>query len=326
MLLPLILSLFLFFAPPIESIDLESIDWMNPGRMIPFGTHGFIGMDAGHPEYDFLTMDKSFNTIGRFGKKGRGPMEMSQTIGFNVINESEIVVIESGSMKFMVFRFEHGQIKPVREVAFRPRDGFYPLNVAQHNQSYIVLFSEINRRRTKDIIQLVRYDADFRNPEELKTLELTLKDGSTRVTPSSNVMDVHVSGSILQMQNGDYPVLWEFDMTSNRIVRKELNVRPPSKRLNDRILGGLNRAGIRGYQPVWRQFAVVSQSDLIYDHVVDTGEKHIIRHTLGTGSETVILKLTETQRVLALVENRLYVMNETDRTKPSIETYLLPQN
>jgi hypothetical protein len=326
MLPPLILSLFLFFAPPIETIRLESTDWMNPGRMIPFGTHGFIGMDVGHPDYHFLAMDESFNTIGRFGKKGRGPMEMSQTIGFNVINESEIVVIESGSMKFMVFRCEHGHIKPVREVAFRPRDWFYPLNVVQHNQYYIVLFSEINRRRTKDIIKLVRYDADFRNPEELTTFELTMQDGSSRVTPSSNVLDVHVSGSILQMQNGDYPVLWEFDMTSNRIVRKELNVRPPSKRLNDRLLGGLNRAGIRGYQPVWRQFAVVSQSDLIYDHVMDTGEKHIIRHSLETGYENILLTLTESHRVLAIVENRLYAMNETDPKTPMIETYLLPMN
>lgn len=198
--------------------------------------------------------------------------------------------------------------------------------MVQHNQSYIVLFSEINRRRTKDIIQLVRYDADFRNPVELKTLELTLKDGSTRVTPSSNVLDVHVSGSILQMQNGDYPVLWEFNMTSRQLTRNELNVRQPSKRLNDRVLGGLNRAGIRGYQPVWRQIAVMSQSDLIYDHVVVNGEKHIIRHSLDTGREMVVLRLTESHRVLAIVENRLYAMNETDRKKPMIETYLLPKN
>ncbi len=323
---PLLLPFILFLTPPIETIRLESTDWMNSGRMISFGTHGFIGMVAGHPEYHFLAMDESFNTIGRFGKKGRGPMEMSQTIGFNVVNESEIVVIESGSMKFIVFRFENGQIKPVREVAFRPRDGFYPLNVVQHNQSYIVLFSEINRRRTKDIIKLVRYDAEFRNPEELTTFELTMKDGSSRVTPASNVLDVHVSASILQMQNGDYPVLWEFNMTSRQLSRKELNVRPPPKRLNDRILGGLNRAGISGYQPVWRQFTVVSQSDLIYDHVMDNGEKHIIRHSLDTGSEKVILRLTESHRILAIVENRLYAMNETDPKKPTIETYLLSGN
>ena len=149
--------------PKLKIGSIEDETFYFPGRIRIDKDENIYVLDF--KDYSVKKFDSSGNFIQKFGKKGKGPGELTTSFDFNVFNDGKVILLGLNDNKFILF--EKREIKDIMCTLTPIRICFINSNEALTFQ----ILDPVNNLHSKNLILIMRTLANIKISSVKKALE-----------------------------------------------------------------------------------------------------------------------------------------------------------